>query len=106
MRKIDPLRLVVACAPDDGVCVVCEGTGAHKGWLRPAPDCSACAGTGKALSSRRVAEELIGVPVERTRIGNTHPQVFANGGCSAILYPTRAALDEHGLRAVVERLTR
>jgi hypothetical protein len=39
-ERVYPFRFVVACAPDDGVCVACEGTGAHKGWLRPAPDLS------------------------------------------------------------------
>ncbi len=54
-KRIYPLRLVVACAPDDGVCLGCGGEGkryveggfAGLGRARPCWDCS---GTGKALS--------------------------------------------------------
>lgn len=100
-ERVYPFRFVVACAPDDGVCVFCEGTGAHKGWLRPAPDCSACAGTGKALSSADVARELSGDTCTRTDVWQV-----AHGGVTIRHYPTRVALIDLGLRAVVDRFTR
>jgi len=103
MRKIDPLLLVVACAPDDGVCVGCQGRCSHMGFDEGV-DCKTCDGTGKALSSRDVAAELVGsLPGPWT----ANPATFGGAdGVQGLLYPTRAALDEHGLRAVVARLAR
>ena len=93
-----PLRLVVACSPDDGVCAKCCGF-----WRDGGPQCSVCSGTGKALSSAEVMFELSG---ERRLYEGIDDFEATTGGLTTIHYPDRAALAEHGLRDVVERLTR
>ena len=88
-----PFRLVVACAPDDGVCARCGGKAARQYREGSAYNmlCAPCHGTGKALSSSDVARELVTTNA---------------GGAEVIEHATRAELNEHGLRAVVERFTR
>jgi hypothetical protein len=100
------LCLVIACATDDGVCSACGGKAAHQ-YREGSPYnmlCAPCQGTGKALSSRDVAAELVGsLPGPWT----ANPATFGGAdGVQGLLYPTRAALDEHGLRAVIARLAR
>lgn len=109
-ERVYPFRFVVACAPDDGVCVGCRGKAAHQYRKGSAYNmlCAPCLGTGKALSSADVAKELLGAPNGAdVRYSEGRPGTSARaGGLSVVSYQSRAALDEHGLRAVVERLTR
>jgi len=99
------LRFIVACAPDDGVCPSggCGGRGWHYGPGFSRPKCERCSGTGKSLSSADVARELSG---ERRLYDGIDDFEATTGGMTTIHYPTRAALAEHGLRAVVAGLTR
>ena len=102
-RPITSLCFVIAAAPDDGVCAECGGSGeivisdSVDGFW----NCVACSGTGKALSSADVARELSGDTCVRLDVWQV-----THGGVTISHYPTRAALAEHGLRAVIERLTR
>lgn len=93
-----PLRIVVACAPDDGVCVLCKGRGRQgSAWdVEGSYDCPVCGGEGKALSSADVAAELLG------QGGDVRWEMAINGGLSTQMYPTRVELDKHGLAAALK----
>lgn len=97
-------RLVVACAPDDGVCPSpgCGGRGWHYGPGFSRPQCDRCAGSGKALSSAEVACELLGrrIPDSQSSDGDGAMEVF-------VWHPDDARrLVEFALPFVAERLTR
>lgn len=97
LKPFVPIRLVIACAPDDGVCAACKGRGRQgSAWdTEGSYDCPTCDGTGKALSSADVARELGIDPMAGVSVGGS-------GGLSYLNHPTRAALAEHGLRAALE----
>lgn len=98
-RYTNSLRFVVACAPDDGVCAECGGSGeivisdSVDGFW----NCVACSGTGKALSSADVARELSGDTCVRLDVWQV-----THGGVTISHYPTRADLDKHGLAATLK----
>ena len=100
-----PLRIVIACAPDDGVCRTCNGDGFVYGDAfcegGSPENCSECGGTGKALSSADVALELSG---ERALYDGIDDFQATTGGLTVIHYPPRPDLDKHGIAAVVGRL--
>lgn len=101
MGQTFALKFVVACTPDDGVCRTCGGMGRvpcdASNCIGADHECDVCNGTGKVLSSADVAAELV------DKLGVLRPNV---GGASLFEYPSGAALTEHGLRAVIENLTR
>lgn len=69
--------------------------------------CPECVGTVKSLSSRDVQIELTGVEVSKTSARSAYVgALHEDGGLSVVAYTTRAAINDHGLRAVVERITR
>jgi hypothetical protein len=101
---IYPLRLIIACAPDDGVCAKCGGNGilevshdVDASGVEACPKCSVDGqpGSGKALSSNDVALELGLEPMAGVSCGGS-------GGLLYLHHPTKADLTEHGLRAVLE----
>lgn len=103
-RYARSLRLVIACAPDDGVCAACGGSGEER--IEPPyvleleiRDCATCGGTCGALSSADVALELSG---ERCPYDGIDDFQATTGGLTVIHYPTRAVLAEHGLAAVLK----
>jgi hypothetical protein len=99
------LCFVIACAPDDGVCATCHASGGVKREMygpTAAYVCPACSGSGKAISSAEVASELTGINPPQVEPG--HVARVRGRGMSVCWYGTSVALDEHGLRAVVERL--
>jgi hypothetical protein len=98
----EPIRLVVACAPDDGVCDACvEGLTFD---MDDEPLCRRCDGLGKALSSANVAKEVCGFEFDRPAMANWRTRIV--GGVSVVSFLTAKHLTEDGLRAVVEGLTR
>jgi phage major head subunit gpT-like protein len=71
----EPIRLVVACAPDDGVCDACvEGLTFD---MDDEPLCRRCDGLGKALSSANVAKEVCGFEFDRPAMANWRTRVVA-----------------------------
>jgi len=104
-----PIRLVIACAPDDGVCAGCKGVGvvceAHAPDDCDCESCECCDGRGECLSSANVACELVGDPMRAvTPDVACYRDVY--GGIKTLQYESRDALAEHGLCDVVERLAR
>lgn len=98
-----PLRFIIAAAPDDGVCAFCvEGLTLD---MDDEPLCRMCDGTGKALSSADVAYELTGINADGSPDSGLPPRID-RGGVTVRSHETFAALTEHGLRSVIERLTR
>lgn len=105
-RHINSIRFVIACAPDDGVCGVCGGSGEERieppYVLEPEiRDCATCGGTCGALSSADVALELSG---ERSLYEGIDDFQATTGGLTVIHYPTRAELDKHGIAAVLKAI--
>lgn len=99
-----PLHLVIACAPDDGVCANCK----RGYWARDpgewAPVCD-CKGRG-ALSSKAVADELIRstTRADVTAINHGGPIQQTWGGLTMISYPTASVLSSHGIQAALKAL--
>lgn len=104
-----PLRLILAVAPDDGVCPSpgCGGRGWHYGPGFSRPTCERCAGTGKALSSANVARELLGAPNGAdVRYSEGRPGTVARiGRLHVVSFQSSADLDEHGLTASFKIVT-
>ena len=102
----DWLSLGVACAPDDGVCSGCGGSGGIATGPNVPPfqfaDCPVCSGTGKALSSKVVGLELLNDGVELYE-GIDECEV-KRGGATLICYQTREEIVEHGVRAALKAL--
>ena len=61
--------------------------------------CAPCQGTGKALSSADVALELSGA---RSLYDGIDDFQATTGGLTVVHYPSRAALDKHGLAAALK----
>ena len=95
------LNLVIAAAPDDGVCPCLDMGGPRIPW----DDCGMCNGTGKVLSSADVSYELTGINADGSPDSGLPPRID-RGGVTVRSYETRAALTDHGLRTVIETLTR
>lgn len=100
-RHIHSLRIVIACAPNDGPCKCLDMGGPRIPW----DDCGLCDGTGKVLSSAEVAYELTGINADGSPDSGLPPRID-RGGVTVRSYETRAALTDHGLRTVIETLTR
>lgn len=101
-----PLRLVLAVAPDDGVCDCKWKPGS--GYSNQADGvCLTCAGTGKALSSADVARELLGAPNGAdVRYSEGRPGTVAQfGQLHVVSFQSTADLDEHGLTAAFKIVT-
>lgn len=66
-------------------------------------DCDSCQGTGKALASAAVAFEFLN---QQGLWDDVDSLESREGGLVVVKYASSADLDKHGLRAVIERLTR
>ncbi len=89
-----PFRLVVACHSEPAKCAACAGRGRQgSAWDRDGSyDCNVCSGTGKALGSAEIANELAGrIMPDEVRFA----EIF--GGLSIINYPSRAALEARAI---------
>lgn len=104
-----PLRLVIACTPDDGVCPSpgCGGRGWHYGPGFSRPKCERCSGSGKALSSANVARELLRAPNGAdVRYSEGRQGTIARiGRLHVVSFQSSADLDEHGLTAAFKIVT-
>lgn len=94
--RVYPLRLVLAACPEAPTCEACATWPSHLRW-----GCATCSGTGRMLSSAEVARELGWEPLANLPQIVDGCHAFTTGGLSALSYPTRTALLEHGLEAAL-----
>jgi hypothetical protein len=109
----DCIRLVLSCHPEPARCAECRGQGDSNVCDICGVDedgqndcgysgaCADCSGTGRALGSSEVATEMSGSDAAHACAIHLS---YTDGGLSVLTYPTRAAHDEHAIKAVIERL--